>query len=89
MVVEGLETYYNRDQRQYAHFVDGGITDNLGLRALYEIVMIAGGMTEFNKRYNRMLPRRLVLLSVNASTERDAGIDLSDKQPSISKTISP
>ena len=88
MVVEGLETYYDREQRQYAHFVDGGLTDNLGLRALYEIVMIAGGMTEFNKLYKRQPPRRLVLLSVNASAEPDAEIDRTDKQPSIGKTIS-
>ncbi len=89
MVVEGLETYYDREQRQYAHFVDGGLTDNLGLRALYEIVMIAaGGMTEFNKLYKRQPPRRLVLLSVNASAKPAPEMDQSDKQPSLGKTIS-
>jgi len=88
MVVEGLETYYDRDQRQYAHFVDGGLTDNLGLRALYEIVMIAGGMTEYVKKYNREPPRRLVLISVNASAESDPEMDRSDKQPSLRTTIS-
>lgn len=34
LTVEGLETYFNRDQRRFIHFVDGGITDNLGLRAI-------------------------------------------------------
>jgi NTE family protein len=88
MVVEGLETYYDHDQRQYAHFVDGGLTDNLGLRALYEIVMIGGGMSEITKLYNRTPPRRLVLISVNASAEPHPEMDRSDKQPSIGKTIS-
>jgi len=88
MVVEGLETYYNRDQRQYAHFVDGGLTDNLGLRALYEVVMISGGMTEYLKKYNREPPRRLVMISVNASAKPDPEMDQSDKQPSIGATIS-
>ena len=88
MVVEGLETYYNRDQRQCAHFVDGGLTDNLGLRALYEVVMISGGMTEYLKKYNREPPRRLVMISVNASAKPDPEMDRSDKQPSIGATIS-
>jgi NTE family protein len=34
-IIRGLETYYDQDNRKYAHFVDGGITDNLGLRAVY------------------------------------------------------
>ncbi len=37
-LVKRLKTYYQRDKRKYAHFVGGGITDNLGLRTLYEIV---------------------------------------------------
>ncbi len=39
-VVEGLKTYFNKDKCRYAHFVDGGVTDNLGLRAIYEVVEI-------------------------------------------------
>ncbi len=88
MVVEGLETYYDRDQRQYAHFVDGGLTDNLGLRALYEIIMVTGGMNEYVKKYDREPPRRLVMLSVNASAEPDPEMDRTNEQPSMSTTIS-
>jgi len=87
MVVEGLETYYDRDQRQYAHFVDGGLTDNLGLRALYEVVMVSGGMNEYIKKYDREPPRRLVMISVNASAEPDPEMDRTDEQPSMSTTI--
>ena len=42
-VVKGLETYYEEETRKYAHFVDGGITDNLGLRAIYEVIEVTGG----------------------------------------------
>ena len=38
LVVEGWRPIYDRENRQYAHFVDGGITDNLGLRAVYEVI---------------------------------------------------
>mgnify|MGYP001604505583 CR=1 FL=1 len=36
-------TSFKRDDRQFRHFVEGGITDNLGLRAIFEIVELAGG----------------------------------------------
>jgi len=35
--VKGLKSFFDKDDYQYAHFVDGGITDNLGLRSFFEI----------------------------------------------------
>jgi len=87
LTVEGLETYFDRDQRQYIHFVDGGITDNLGLRSLYEAIEISGGMAEFTKKYQRVPPKRLVLISVNAATDPARNMDLTAEQPSISAVV--
>jgi len=87
-VVDGLETYFDRDERQYAHFVDGGITDNLGLRAIYEVVEMAGGITTLLKDYQREPPRRLVVISVNASADPEPEMDKSRAQPSLEETIS-
>jgi len=88
ITVEGLESYYARDQRPYIHFVDGGITDNLGLRALYEVIELSGGIAEYGKKYARPPPRRLVLISVNAATDPERTMDESAKQPAIAETIS-
>ena len=87
MVVKGMETYFDRDKRQYAHFVDGGITDNLGLRAVYEVLELSGGATEFMKKHRRQPPRRLVLISVNASTDPEPEMDRTNKQPSLKESI--
>ncbi len=79
---EGLNTYFRKDRRKCAHFVDGGITDNLGLRAIYEIVEISGGAKAFvEKKLDRKPPRRLVVISVNASTDPEPEMDVSNKQP--------
>jgi len=75
------------DGRKYAHFVDGGIIDNLGLRAVYEIIEVAGGARAFLKRHDRKPPRRLAIVSVNASTDPEPKMDLSTKQPSLDETI--
>ena len=87
-VVRGLETYYEKESREYAHFVDGGITDNLGLRAIYEIVQIAGGADAFYTKTGIKPPRYAVLITVNASTDPETAIDKSNKQPSVAETIS-
>ena len=87
-IVHGLESYYQKDTRQYAHFVDGGITDNLGLRAPYEIVAISGGMKSYQKKSGLSHPGRLVFISVDASTTRKPEMDSSNKRPSIMETIS-
>jgi len=86
-VVEGLDTYSQKDQRKYAHFVDGGITDNLGLRAIYEMVEVAGGVHAFMHSIGRKIPRYLVVISVNASTDPAQQMDLSNEQPSIEETV--
>jgi len=87
MVVEGLESYYDRENRQYVHFVDGGITDNLGLRAIYEVVELGGGIREYNTRRQRKPPHRLVLISVNASTDPEPKMDKTNEQPSLGETV--
>jgi NTE family protein len=86
-VVEGLETFAQKDRRKYAHFVDGGITDNLGLRAIYEIVEVAGGASTFLQSVDRDPPRHLIVISVDASTDPEPKMDLTNEQPSLGETI--
>ena len=62
-VIDGLATYADKERRPYAHFVDGGITDNLGLRAIYEIIEVLGGAQSAFKSLHRKPPTRLVVIS--------------------------
>ena len=86
-VFDGLQSYFKRDKRKYAHFVDGGITDNLGLRAIYEMVEIAGGVKVTHKRLDLKPPRQYVVITVNASTDPEPKMDASNKNPSLKETI--
>jgi NTE family protein len=85
--VSGLETLLDKDKRKYVHFVDGGITDNMGLRALLEIIETAGGIKAYNSKYHRIPPRHVVVIAVNASTDPEPTMDRSNKQPSLKETI--
>jgi NTE family protein len=83
MLYNGLKSYENKSQRKYIHFVDGGITDNMGLRAPYDLISLAGGPHAFFKKVKDKAPHHVVLISVNASTNPVTDMDSTNKQPSI------
>jgi len=87
LTVAGMETYFDRERRQYVHFVDGGITDNLGLRAMYDVISLAGGAQSYIEDFERKPPRRVVLISVNASARPESNMDRSPRQPSLAESI--
>jgi NTE family protein len=75
-------------ERQLLHFVDGGITDNLGLRAIQEIVEMGGGVTALNARMNRKQASQMMLISIDASTAPESNMDLIEEQPSVADVLS-
>jgi len=79
-VISQLMTYGEKDKRKFVHFVDGGITDNLGLRAIIDIMELSGSPA--NLAENWRAPKHLVVIAVNAATERENEMDLSNKTPS-------
>ena len=91
VLISQLETYGNKDRRKFVHFVDGGITDNLGLRAVSDTLAASGGAEEVRKRAlerGDKLPRHIVVIMVNAATASDAAMDESNKNPSASRVVS-
>ena len=83
----GLGSYSDKEQRKYIHFVDGGITDNIGLRAYYDILEVIGGPKIFMEKTHEQLPKKWVLIVVDASTSPVYGIDKTNKQPSMEETM--
>lgn len=87
MVVADDAAYADKTGHRYAHFVDGGITDNLGLRALLETVEVIGGAQEYVAQLGMQPPRRIAVISVNAAADPRQGIDASRQQPTIGQTL--
>jgi NTE family protein len=86
-VVAGLKSYFDYETREYVHFLDGGVSDNLGLRANYEIIEIAGGAKEVLKKLGKKPPHDVIIISVNASTNAKSAMDKTNKSPSMSEII--
>ena len=80
-------SYRNADERPYVHLVDGGLADNLGIRAILDRLI---SNSSFSASFPGAPPgsiRKLVLIAVNS--ERDLGerIDHRDRVPTTRQVM--
>lgn len=87
---ESLRSYADKENHPYVHLVDGGITDNLGLRAINDFVDMAGGMKTFTTLIGKEQttpPEQLLVIVVDASTSSATSLDKTIFAPSIEQTL--
>jgi NTE family protein len=87
MIVQGDASYEDKVRHQYAQFVDGGITDNLGLRAMLDMIEVVGGAKEYLQSVGIATPRRIAIISVNASADTPLGIGATREAPGLETTL--
>jgi NTE family protein len=87
MIVQGDSAFEDKVNHKYAQFVDGGITDNLGLRAMLDTVELVGGARQYQQSQGIPAPRRIAIISVNASADTPMGIGATRQSPSIENTL--
>lgn len=80
-----VNSYTDRQVRPYIHLVDGGIADNLGLRAVTDRIETLGG--GFLLSNSRKVPKDILVISVNAEVRPERGIDLTADKSSVVDTI--
>lgn len=87
MILRGNTSYQDKTRHRYAQFVDGGITDNLGLRAMLDMIELVGGVRQYQQAMGVSVPRRIAFISVNAAADTPLGIGASARAPSIEDTL--
>ena len=85
-VLAAYKSYQDKQGRPFIHLVDGGITDNLGIRALYDRVELMGGARNTTRAMER-LPRYIVIIIVNAETRPENPMDSRDTIPSSIQVV--
>jgi len=73
--------FLDTEKKPYIHLVDGGVADNLGLRAALERVTIMGDPWTTLKYARRENVHKIVFVVVNAETEIDDKWDRWEKVP--------
>lgn len=74
-LANNVTLYLDSQKKPYIHLVDGGVADNLGLRAILDRVIGRGSIWESLKRTRNENVRKVVLIVVNAETQPDTKWD--------------
>ncbi|MBN1997275.1 patatin-like phospholipase family protein, partial [candidate division KSB1 bacterium] len=72
----------DREAHPWLHLMDGGLADNLGLRAIYDLYV----RSDIRRKINNGEIKRLLVIVVNAKTEKRENWDRRESPPGL-KTV--
>jgi len=81
-------SYLDVKKRGYIHLLDGGLSDNMALRALLEGSTVAGGIEKLMKYWGVKNVKKFVVLAVGAETSPDVMDFGGDQIPTLFKAMS-
>jgi len=82
LFVEEQNTYRNVQERPYIHLVDGGLSDNLGVKRIIDSIAFSGGLARSLENNGARGIHKVVFLNVDAGRHNSFEIDRVDKIPS-------
>ena len=83
-----LALLMDSEKKPYFHLIDGGVADNLGLRAIEESVDAVGNIWTMMKHTRREKVRKVVFIVVNAETKIESSWDKIEFIPPLSAMVS-
>lgn len=86
--VKSMNYYMEHPDRPYVTLVDGGVTDNLGVRTLHRVALLRGTSSDsYSHLRGSEHVKRIVIIVVNASTTTPTDIGKSRRMPSIGNSF--
>lgn len=82
-----VRSYLDSEARPYLHLLDGGITDNIGLRGMLDRVASGDGPLGLARALRLERLRKAVLIVVNAETAPDLSLDRREAVPTITQVF--
>lgn len=87
MLQRTAEAYRNAREKPFIHLVDGGVTDNLGVRLMLDRMVALGSMSANFADVKPGTLRRLVLVTVNSERGLTERVDNSDRVPTTTQVL--
>jgi NTE family protein len=81
--VSDVRPYLDAEKRPFIHLVDGGVADNLGLRAVLDRVLALGDFWTTLKYFESENVRKVIFIIVNSEKELSDKWYLSEKSPPL------
>lgn len=76
------DIYADEKEHPYVHLMDGGLADNLGLRAVYDLYV----REDIRARINNGKIKRLLVIVVNAKAQKKETFDKKESPPGLTTT---
>ena len=87
LLQRSADTYRNAKDKPFIHLVDGGVTDNLGVRLMLDRMVALGSMSANFADVKPGSIRRLVLVTVNSERGLTERVDNSDRVPTTTQVL--
>lgn len=84
-IKQRMQSYLDPKARPYIHLVDGGIADNLGLRAVADRIETQG--SGYLTKEGARAPKDVLIITVNAQVKPSRTMDHSAEKPSVGETV--
>ena len=76
-----MQNFQKSEERPFIHLVDGGVSDNIGVRGVLETIEELAMSAEFQGQVGFGVVKRIVLIVVNARSSPSTGWDHREKPP--------
>lgn len=87
LLQRSADAYRNARDKPFIHLVDGGVTDNLGVRLMLDRMVALGSMSANFADVQPGTIRRLVLVTVNSERGLTERVDNSDRVPTTTQVL--
>ena len=81
------QSYLDLEKRGYIHLLDGGLSDNMAIRALLEGSTVSGGIGKMMQYWRVKKVKKFVILAVGAETSPDVMDFGGDQIPTLAKAM--
>ena len=82
-----IDSYLDQDNHPYIHLLDGGLSDNLGLRAIIDRLVEEGGVWNTLKRFGHHKAKHVVMIVVNAASVPPSKWEMTNTNPPDSAVL--
>lgn len=82
-----LRSYTDADKRPYIHLLDGGISDNTGMRGLLDRMLSQTSPQDFARSLRSGELQKVVLITVSAETRPDMSLDRIESVPTMFQVV--
>ncbi len=82
-----FQSYLDLEKRGYIHLLDGGLSDNMAIRALLEGSTVSGGIERMMQYWRVKKVKKFVILAVGAETSPDVMDFGGDQIPTLVKAM--